>query len=114
MTPPKQKRILVISHVPILQMTRVAILKNEGYDAEAVETPEQALARLAAERFDLVVVGGEAGEDRRLAALKERHPSLPILKIASSADADTEQYKIHYVQPQPNLLIGVVRELLGE
>jgi DNA-binding response OmpR family regulator len=110
------KRILVVAPDPTLKSTRAAILKHQGYEVEAVETPDQALARLEAERFDLVLLGRKQREEARAldAEMRQKFPDLPILKIAPFSDPDAERYATRSVDPYPRSVIDAVRELLGE
>ncbi len=113
---PGSKRILVIAHDPAVQSTRVSILQRDGYDVAAVETAEEALARLEAERFDLVVVGRKAKAETKAAGavVRARHPSLPILKVAPLPDLnDGEKFATKSVEPMPHIVVNAVRELIG-
>jgi DNA-binding response OmpR family regulator len=115
--PTTPKRILVVAHDPAVKSTRTAILAHAGYDVEAVETPAEALARLEAGRFDLVLVGRKAtGSARAAGALvRERYPSMPILKVAPLPELmDGEQFATRSVEPFPPHVVNAVRELIGE
>jgi CheY-like chemotaxis protein len=99
-----------------VKTTRTAILTWAGYDVAAVETPEEALARLEAERFDLVMVGRRARAEARAAGeiVRERYPSLPILKVSADHEqSEDEKFATLSVDPLPVLVVSAVRELIG-
>jgi DNA-binding NtrC family response regulator len=110
------KKILVVARDPALMLTRAAILKHHGYDVVAVESAAEALARIEAEWFDLVLLGRKStgaanGVDVQV---RKRYPTLPILKIALGSDPDTERDATRQVDANPVNVIHAVRELLGE
>ena len=89
------KRILIVAHDPMLKVTRAALLEHKGYEVAAVETAEEALAKLEAERFDLVLLGRKARQEARAldAVVREIHPTLPILRITPFRDdTDANEY----------------------
>jgi hypothetical protein len=111
------KRILVVAHDPAVKATRAAILEHEGYEVAAVETSEEALARLEAERFDLVLVGRSANAEAKAAGalVRERHPALPILKVVRLTEfAEGETFATRSVEPMPAIVVEAVKELIGQ
>jgi|ERR1700733_1485125 hypothetical protein len=81
---PGLKRILVAAHDLPLRTTRIALLKQAGYEVESGATDDDAMAILEIERFDSVLIGRKSllpkkGIDQRL---REKYPDLLTLKIA--------------------------------
>jgi CheY-like chemotaxis protein len=111
------KRILVVAHDPAVKATRTAILAWAGYEVAAVETPAEALVRLEAERFDLVLVGRKATAEARAAGeiVRERYPSLPILKVSADPEqSEDEKFATLSVEHLPAIVMGAVKELIGQ
>ena len=110
-----RKRILVVAHYPPLKSSRVEMLNKAGYEVEAVESDDAAMALLATEHFDLVLIGrksqlSEKGLDQRL---RERYPHLLILKI-ESAGPGTSVYSSQIIDSQPKHLMDALKHLLGD
>jgi two-component system NtrC family response regulator len=87
---PRTTRILVVDDDQAVQVSLALLLKQSGYAARCCDGAAQALALLAAEPFDLVLqdmnfslqTSGEEGL-ALLAAIKERHPGLPVLLMTA-------------------------------
>ncbi|MET0858049.1 MAG: sigma 54-interacting transcriptional regulator, partial [Telluria sp.] len=87
---PRTMRILVVDDDSAVQVSLALLLKQSGYAARCCDGAAQALALLAAEPFDLVLqdmnfslqTSGEEGL-ALLAAIKERHPGLPVLLMTA-------------------------------
>ncbi|MDB5933144.1 MAG: two-component system response regulator, partial [Massilia sp.] len=83
-------RILIVDDDQAVQVSLALLLKQSGFDARCCDDATQALALLAAEPFDLVLqdmnfslqTSGEEGL-ALLAAIKERHPGLPVLLMTA-------------------------------
>lgn len=69
------------------------VLEREGHDVESVESVDDALERLGARKFDLVVcdyrMPGKTGIDL-LAELGRRRSVVPVIIISAYADYSTE------------------------
>lgn len=85
-------RILVVEDAPVNQMLVMQILSKLGYQADAVENGQQALDRLEAEDFDLVLMdcqmpvlnGYEATQEiRQRESGQDRH--IPIIGLTAYA-----------------------------
>ncbi|MDP9051470.1 MAG: hypothetical protein M3O31_12255 [Acidobacteriota bacterium] len=101
----------------MLKLTRAKILQVAGYEVAAVETHEEAVMRLEAERFDLVLVGIKDRHEAKGvdAEVRDRHPSLPILKIASFPDQlEANQQPTWITDSVPHNVVKAVRELIGD
>ena len=87
---PRTPRILVVDDDQAVQVSLALLLKQSGFDTRCCDDAPQALALLAAEPFDLVLqdmnfslqTSGEEGL-ALLAAIKERHPGLPVLLMTA-------------------------------
>ncbi len=78
-----RQNILVVSHDIPLQTSRVAVVRTGGYEVEFVNTDDDAMAKLAEKRFDLVVIGRTSSGslvplDKRL---RHEFPTISVLKI---------------------------------
>ena len=88
MTPP---RLLVIDDEPTVRGTSCELLRLFGYDVEAAQDEADGLARLARERFDLVVTdlhmphldGWDVLESARAIA-----PEMPVIILTGTATDD--------------------------
>jgi CheY-like chemotaxis protein len=69
------------------------VLEREGHEVEAVDSVDQALQKLSARRFDLVVcdyrMPGKTGIDL-LMELAARQCRIPVIIISACADSNTE------------------------
>ena len=82
--------ILIVDDDASICMSLRLLLKQEGFASQSAEDPEQALALLARESFDLVLqdmnfTRGTSGEEglALLAAVKARHPGLPVILMTA-------------------------------
>jgi CheY-like chemotaxis protein len=108
------KRILVVCHDRPLKMSRVELLRRQGYDVESVEADDEAMALLLEKPFDLILLGRksalrEVGLDRRI---RETYPDLLTLKIMSPEEASTI-YPSRMVDSEPRHVIEALRDMLG-
>ena len=99
MTPP---RLLVIDDEPTVRGTSCELLRLLGYDVEAARDEADGLARLARERFDLVVTdlhmphldGWDVLESARAIA-----PEMPVIILTGTAtDEDLERARARSVR----------------
>lgn len=116
-------RILVVEDDPALRPRLVRGLRKAGYEVESEDSGDSAIARLRAERFDLLVLDlmlpGADGEAilRMLRSL----PALPVIVVSAKSQLDTrlqvfELGAIDFV-PKPfwmQELVSRVRLRLGE
>ena len=109
------KNILVVSHDPILRSTRVALLKASGYEAEAAEDDNDALARLEIVQFDVVLVGrrsdlSQKGIDQRV---RERYPNILILMLEREEESPSV-FASRTIDPHPRLVLDALDAMLGQ
>jgi DNA-binding response OmpR family regulator len=109
------KNILVVSHDPILRSTRVALLKAAGYEAEAAEDDNDALARIELAQFDVVLVGrrsdlSQKGIDQRL---REKDSDILILMLERENE-NPSVFASRTTDPHPRLLLDALDAMLGE
>ncbi|HXJ74583.1 MAG TPA: sigma-54 dependent transcriptional regulator [Candidatus Dormibacteraeota bacterium] len=80
--------VLVVDDEKNMRLSLQAMLGDEGYTANAVESAEEGLSLLAREKFFMVItdahLNGMNGYDF-LARLKTTHPQLPVLMITAYA-----------------------------
>jgi DNA-binding NtrC family response regulator len=118
------ERILVVDDDAGLRRALATILNNRGYITDAAADGSEALERLRARSFDLVVtdvrmpvMGGEA----LLSAMRQAHPVVAVIAISAyssnevaasltrSGAADVLSKPVH-----PELLVSTVRRVLEE
>jgi DNA-binding NtrC family response regulator len=86
----RTQRILVVDDDNAVQVSLALLLKQSGFDARCCDGPQQALALLAREPFDLVLqdmnfslqTSGEEGLGL-LADIRARHPATPVLLMTA-------------------------------
>ena len=108
------KRILVIANDRVLRETRGAVLRSDGYRVCEVESDDGAMVLLGRETFDLVLLGRalvetEVGIAQRI---RERHPDLPLLRIATW-DAEVSPYCSRTTAQSPAHVLEAVRTMLA-
>jgi two-component system nitrogen regulation response regulator NtrX len=85
-------RVLVVDDEAGVRSSLTAILTDEGYAVEAVESGETALELLAGRRFDLVLLDvwlpGQDGLET-LGRLRELAPELPVVMISGHGSIET-------------------------
>ena len=95
-------RLLVIDDEPAMRETVCELLRFLGYDVEAAQDEADGLARLARERFDLVVTdlrmphldGWDVLESARAIT-----PGMPVIMVTGAAeDEDLERARAHGVR----------------
>ena len=99
MTPP---RLLVIDDEPAVRETSCELLRFLGYDVEAARDEADGLARLARERFDLVVTDLRMPQLDGWDVLESAHeiaPGMPVIMVTGTAmDEDRERARAHGVR----------------
>ena len=83
-------RVLVVDDDGAVQVSLALLLKQSGFDAACCSGPDEALALLAREPFDLVLqdmnfslqTSGAEGL-ALLDAIRQRHPQLPVLLMTA-------------------------------
>jgi signal transduction histidine kinase/CheY-like chemotaxis protein/HPt (histidine-containing phosphotransfer) domain-containing protein len=89
---PREARILVVDDHPVNRAVAVAQLAALGYDAEAVDGGEAALAALAAGRYDAVLLDCRMPEPdgyETCRRLRQRHGrALPVIALTAYASAE--------------------------
>ena len=80
--------VLLVDDEKNMRLSLQAMLADEGYTANAVESAEEGLSLLAREKFFMVItdahLNGMNGYDF-LSRLKTGHPGLPVLMITAYA-----------------------------
>ncbi|HWZ52136.1 MAG TPA: hypothetical protein VNW54_11805 [Granulicella sp.] len=109
------KRILVVAHDRTLGLSRVALLQSAGYTVDFVFSDEAALTLLAAQAFDLVLLGRnskleEPGLDQRL---REHFPELLILKIEATGSVPSI-YPTRITDARPANVLAALQEMLSD
>ncbi len=106
------ERIFVVTHNTILRKTRVELLTNGGYSTDSVESAEEAMAKLATERFKVVVIGRRSYLQGLTIdqEIRERYPGQIILQIEDGSEHSS--YVSRMVKSNPSQLLAAVRELL--
>jgi DNA-binding NtrC family response regulator len=86
------KRFLIVEDETTLRESLKRVFGREGYDAEAVSSAEEALARIAGEAFDVVltdiILPGMDGIEL-LGKLRERAPEQIVIVMTAYATLDT-------------------------
>jgi CheY-like chemotaxis protein len=108
-----QKRILVVSHDPVLRDSRSALLLQAGYAVSAVGHDDEAMALMVGNGFDVVLIGRnshwpEMGLDERVRAV---HPYQVIVKIAQAGEP-ASPFCSRVTDSVPANVLGAVREVL--
>lgn len=85
--------ILLVDDEPELRGSLLEALRGQGYSAVAAASAEEALARMAASPFpvvlaDLHMPGGSSGMEL-IAALRQRHPETLCILVTAHATLDT-------------------------
>jgi len=109
------KNILVVSHDPVLRSTRIALLKAAGYQAAAADDDDDALARLEAAQFDVVLVGRRSdlpqrGIDQRV---REKYPDILILML-DRENENPSPFASRTIDPHPSLVLDALDAMLGQ
>jgi CheY-like chemotaxis protein len=88
-TPASRKRVLVVDDEPGLCTLACDWIRALGYDVDGVQSPQDALARLDKERFDLlftdVVMPGDMDGLALAAEARSRQPELRVLLASGYA-----------------------------
>jgi CheY-like chemotaxis protein len=96
--------VLLVDEGPMTRMIVTAMLRDAGFDVDALPAGEAALRRLRAElAYDLLVIGERVRgiEPTALAAVAHaERPNLPIIVVgAANADSDPDGGILGYVSP---------------
>jgi DNA-binding NtrC family response regulator len=107
-----QQHILVVAQDPFLRDTR-KLLSSAGYQVTSVDSDDLAIASVDQDRFDLILIGRTSllatiALDRRL---RERYPTLCILKIVQAGEVDST-FASRSTGPAPRQVLSAVRDLL--
>ena len=107
--------VLLVDDEPMLRRVFARALRDRGYDVEAAESAEQALERLEARRFDLVVsdivmpgMGGLA----LAAQVSARWPETAILLMSGNIDARSYDFPFLAKPMSSGGMARRIRELL--
>lgn len=86
-------KILVTEDEELIATMLRLNLEREGYETEVFRDAESALARLATERFDLILMDimlpGISGEEA-LAALRKRGVTTPVIMLTAKREVETK------------------------
>jgi hypothetical protein len=109
-----QKRILVVSHDPVLRDSRSALLLHAGFAVSAVGHNDEAMALMVQNTFDVVLIGRnshwpEAGLDERVRAA---FPEQLIVKIAQAGEPKS-MFCSRITDSFPTNVLEAVHEVLG-
>lgn len=94
-------RILIVDDEPMVRQSIKMMLKFVGYEAEAAENGQTALAMLSEKPFDLVITDYSMPDmrgDQLVAQIRERFPDRKIIM----ATAFVEEYKV-FGQPSTSI-----------
>jgi len=97
-------RVLVVDDEPMVRTVTTKLLRMRGHDVRDVDGGPAALAALAEGTFDLVVTDLSMPEmsGRELAAaVRHRHPGLPVLLLTGDTDAEVEGSDVAAVVKKP-------------
>lgn len=114
-------RILVVHSSEPAAAALASVLRDAGYDAQAVSTFDAALMEVTKQCPDLVVTSVRLGSFNGLhlsLRCHSLHPDLPILVVGVGSDAtlaaDAAGYDVRFmVNPPPPRLVAAVREMLA-
>jgi DNA-binding response OmpR family regulator len=109
-----QKRILVVSHDPVLRDSRSALLLHAGFAVSSMGHNDEAMALMGQNTFDVVVIGRnshwpEAGLDERMRA---EYPRQLIVKIAQPGEPKS-LFCSRITDSLPTSVLEAVHEVLG-
>jgi CheY-like chemotaxis protein len=109
------KRILVVAHDRTLGLSRVALLQSAGYTVDFVFSDEAALALLAVEAFDLVLLGRNSKPEQPSLdqRLRERFPDMLLLKIEATGSVPSS-YPTRVTDARPANVLAALQQMLGD
>ena len=116
---PTGLRILVVDDEPMVRTVTTKLLRLRGHETVDVDGGPAALAALARDPYDVVVTDLSMPDmsGRELAAaIRQRHPGLPVLLLTGDTDADVEGSDVAAVVKKPfqlDALDATVREVAG-
>ena len=87
--PPRQLRVLVVEDEPIVRMSVVAQLENQGHFVDSATNGRQGLDKFMSGRFDLVVTDRampEMGGDELAASIERLAPDTPVIMLTGFGD----------------------------
>ena len=85
-------RILVVDDEESIRFTFSAFLRDAGYVVETAESLEEALDKIASQRFDAIFLDILLGRDSGIVALKasrESLPNPPVIMATGAPDINT-------------------------
>ena len=112
-------RVLVVDDEPMVRTVTTKLLRLRGHDVRDVDGGPAALAALAEAGFDVVVTDLSMPDmsGRELAAaVRQRHPGLPVLLLTGDTDASVEGADVAAVIKKPfqlDALDAAVRDAAG-
>ena len=112
-------RVLVVDDEPMVRTVTTKLLRLRGHEVVDVDGGPAALAALGAGPFDVVVTDLSMPDmsGRELAAaIRQRHPGLPVLLLTGDTDAAVEDSDVVAVVKKPfqlDALDAAVREVAG-
>ncbi len=119
-----KQRILVIDDEAIVRVSCDRVLGPEGYDVELTSRGDEALRRLDAERFDLVLTDLKMPDMDGLEVLKkikEKWPHIPVIIITGYGTISTAVQAIklgayEYIEKpfNPEDILSVVKRSLED
>jgi CheY-like chemotaxis protein len=86
----KKGRVLVVDDEPLVRNAVRMVLMIDGYNVETAVDGHQALAKLDAEVFDLVILDFEMPEmkgDQLAKIVKQRFPCLPTIMLSAYGES---------------------------
>lgn len=86
------RRILIVDDASIIRSTLTTILENEGYEVVAVRNGRQALAQVAEEPFNLVLLDVKLPDvqgEELIAPLKQAQPDIGIVILTGQASKES-------------------------
>jgi PAS domain S-box-containing protein len=109
-------KLLVVDPDPVSCSAKVRLLEKAGLTPSVVDSASAGLACLAADSFDLVILGADAGMPTIYETIRERSPSISILCIARASDSalptDVLIDGLLLDPYEPSEFIALVRSLL--
>ncbi len=104
-TPAAGLRLLIVDDEPMVRTVTTKLLQMRGHDVRDVDGGPAALAALAADPgYDLVItdLSMPVMSGRELAAaIRQRHPGLPVLLLTGDTDAEVEGSDVAAVVKKP-------------
>jgi DNA-binding NtrC family response regulator len=112
-------RVLIVDGDRRLRVRAAELLREQGHDVAAVVSVTEALARGAAERFELVVLGGRPegaelrSEPELVRALRDALPDATLVLAGEGALESGEAAGVRNARREPEALVAAVCEGLA-